>query len=233
MTNTNQSPQHDIQQLTTIIERIHRKTYQDYLRCFETFLDVSLEAINRMLLLDLSWKPELGDFEKARDEFAEGFAILLAQIHPDYTYQDIVGGAYMNLGTSSKGFGQFFTPWNVARMMAEITLSQPDLSRYTPERPMTICDPSCGSGVMLLAAASCLPRSFIDEGRVAFYGMDVDRTCISMAQLNVRLYGLNVPGGFVKPTQDLTPQELDRLPEPHKSSVQQTLFDLREQDKAA
>ncbi len=46
--------------------------------------------------------------------------------------------------------------------------------------------------------------------------------------------GVNRPSrGFVKPTQDLTPKKIERLPEPYKTGVQQTLFDLEKVKKAA
>lgn len=57
--------------------------------------------------------------------------------------------------------------------------------------PVTVCDPSCGSGVMFLAAASTMPAWMTQMGLVQFYGMDIDQTCVTMCQINVMLYGLN------------------------------------------
>lgn len=219
----------DTKRLVRQIEAIGSRTGHSRWESFSTFLAVSLEATKRLQAEDYHWSPELGDYEKARESFYKGFAVLLEQIHGRITYQDVIGNAYMALGVSDgKHFGQYFTPWPVARMMAQITIGTPDLSAYTQQRPMTICDPACGSGVMLLAGAAVLPRSFIDEGRAVFYGCDIDATCVKMAQLNVNLYGLAHPAGFLKPTQELTPQELGRFPEPYQEQVQQTLFDLAE-----
>lgn len=57
--------------------------------------------------------------------------------------------------------------------------------------PVTVHDPSCGSGVMFLAAASEIPRWMLDWGFVRFYGQDIDQTCVQMAKVNMMLYGLN------------------------------------------
>lgn len=59
-----------------------------------------------------------------------------------------------------------------------------------------VSDPACGSGIMFLAQAAELPWWQVKMGMVQFYGMDIDRTCVQMATLNSRLYGLN---GFYAP----------------------------------
>jgi type I restriction-modification system DNA methylase subunit len=224
----------DVKKLLKLLESIGNKTSQGSWACFNQLLDVSLEATKRAKVFDISWQPDMGDFANARQEFIEAYAVFLSDVYPQETYQDIIGTVYMELGVADKKhFGQFFTPWNVARMMAQMVIAQPDLNKYTPQRPMTICDPCCGSGIMLLAAASVLPRDFIDEGRVVFYGIDIDPVCVKMAQLNASLYGLDHPLGFVKPTGEVTQEEVNRLPEPYKQQVQQTLFELDELKKAA
>lgn len=58
-------------------------------------------------------------------------------------------------------------------------------------KPVTVCDPCVGSGVMLLAASACFPRWMIELGLVQFYGQDIDAGCVKMCQINVMLYGLN------------------------------------------
>ena len=62
---------------------------------------------------------------------------------------------------------------------------------YAHLRPITVCDPACGSGVTLLAFAAACPRWALDYNVVRFFGQDVDRTCVKMARANMMLYGLN------------------------------------------
>lgn len=79
-------------------------------------------------------------------------------------------------------------------------------------QPLTICDPCCGSGVMFLAAAETFERWMLDWGLVQFYGMDIDRTCVMMAQVNLMIYGLN--GFSLKCALELSQAELQAVPEP-------------------
>lgn len=88
--------------------------------------------------------------------------------------------------------------------------------------PIRVCDPACGSGGMLLAAASCCPRWLLDYNLVRFWGMDIDQRCVKMAQINMMLYGLN--GYSVKCALALTPGELDVTPEPWREMYQKAQF---------
>ena len=97
----------------------------------------------------------------------------------------------MEFGHPVKHGGQFFTPWPIARIMAEVTLRDIDTLLESKAGPIEIYDPCCGSGVMLLAAASCCPRWAIECGKVKFYGNDIDENCVKMARANMMLYGLN------------------------------------------
>ena len=57
--------------------------------------------------------------------------------------------------------------------------------------PITVNDPTCGSGNMLLAASGQFPRFAVRLGLVQFYGTDIAYVCYQMARLNEMGYGLN------------------------------------------
>lgn len=89
-----------------------------------------------------------------------------------------------------------------AMLMAGLTISDPQeafswsIARVIPPamehyEPITLSDPSCGSGIMFLSHASTLPWWMVQLGLVQYYGMDIDRLCVQMAQINTMLYGLN------------------------------------------
>lgn len=57
-------------------------------------------------------------------------------------------------------------------------------------KPVTMAEPSCGSGIMILAAARQFPLWAHRFGLVQFHLNDLDRTCAGMAHCNMLLNGL-------------------------------------------
>jgi 2-polyprenyl-3-methyl-5-hydroxy-6-metoxy-1,4-benzoquinol methylase len=91
-------------------------------------------------------------------------------------FNDPIGELYMQ--AISNGFnGQYFTPTPVCQMISSITIGEGLTNKET------ICDPACGSGRMLLAAAKVNRHS-------RFYGADLDITCCKMALVNMLLNSL-------------------------------------------
>ena len=76
--------------------------------------------------------------------------------------------------------------------------------------------PTLRSGVMLLAGARQFPAWAAQAGLVQLYGMDIDQTCVTMAQVNMMLYGLN--GAGLHSALTATPRQLASLPEPFQQA---------------
>lgn len=97
------------------------------------------------------------------------------------THLDHLGALYCTLQSNKtiQMKGQFITPYNVSKMIAQMTLNE-------TEKAVTVLDPACGTGSMLLAAHETSPNSIL-------FGVDIDlravRTCITnFAIRNIKGY---------------------------------------------
>ena len=96
---------------------------------------------------------------------------------------DILGDAYEFLmrhfaTESGKSKGQFYTPAEVSRIMAQVL----DLRNATTTAKTTIYDPTCGSGSLLLKVG--------DEAKakVTLYGQEKDSATSNLARMNMILH---------------------------------------------
>lgn len=103
--------------------------------------------------------------------------------------QDFLGKIYMNLNLGNHWKGQFFTPYNVCKMMAQMTVGNVD--RQIEEHGyISICDPACGAGATLIATANILKGSKYNfQNHVLFVGQDVDRVVSQMCYIQLSLLG--------------------------------------------
>ena len=96
---------------------------------------------------------------------------------------DLLGDAYEYLmrhfaTESGKKNGQFYTPAEVSRIMAQVIGIGPDT-----RQDCTIYDPTCGSGSLLLKAADEAPRG------LTIYGQEMDNSTWGLARMNMILHG--------------------------------------------
>jgi type I restriction-modification system DNA methylase subunit len=176
------------QELARIVDKVTARGHNHH-QVLDDFLDLSCSAL---LADDETHERVRRAYSREElDLISRGLGVVL--IEASYGYHDIIGPAYEELGSRHRraGLGQFFTPWDVALMMAEMVLGDP---QPKPDgTPITILDPACGAGVMLLAAADVIERqapAMLAHGQVALYGQDLDPTCCKMARLNLLSHGL-------------------------------------------
>ena len=96
---------------------------------------------------------------------------------------DLLGDAYEYLmrhfaTESGKSKGQFYTPAEVSRILAQVVGIGPDT-----KPSQTIYDPTCGSGSLLLKAADEAPRG------ITIYGQEMDVATWALARMNMILHG--------------------------------------------
>lgn len=148
---------------------------QDYATVFSDFLEYAL--------LMLRWDKKADDFRELERrwtkpddhrKFAEMLDMFsIAADNDGEGFYDVLGDLFMDLVSHGRN-GQFFTPTPVCEMMAAINLGD------APQDGQTVCDPTCGSGRTLLAAAK-------RNRKMIFYGADIDLNCCRMTVLNMLL----------------------------------------------
>ena len=102
---------------------------------------------------------------------------------------DILGDAYEFLmrhfaTESGKSKGQFYTPAEVSRVVAKVLQLRPE--EIGPD--VTVFDPACGSGSLLLKVADEADR------KVSIYGQENDVATATLARMNVVLH--DMPGAL-------------------------------------
>ena len=119
---------------------------------------------------------------------------------------DILGGIYHELNLNNEWNGQYFTPDDVCRLMAQITLPSDELSAN--DGPITINEPTCGSGTMVIGAIWAMQRKEFDYRHNTFFvAQDIDIRCVWMAYIQLSLYGIPA---MVIHGNTLTMEEWDR-----------------------
>jgi type I restriction enzyme M protein len=131
-----------------------------------TKLGSGKEMVDRLTNLIAIFQNKALDFSKTR---AEG--------------DDILGDAYGYLmrhfaTESGKSKGQFYTPAEVSRIMAQIIgIHEADVTNKT-----TVYDPTCGSGSLLLKVADQA------TAKVTLYGQEKDSATAGLARMNMILH---------------------------------------------
>lgn len=103
--------------------------------------------------------------------------------------QDFLGKMYMNLKLGNHWKGQFFTPYCICKMMSQITVGKVD-RQIEKQGYISVCDPACGAGATLIAAANTMKGSKYNfQNHVLFVGQDVDRVVAQMCYIQLSLLG--------------------------------------------
>lgn len=102
--------------------------------------------------------------------------------------QDFLGDLFMALELGSHWKGQFFTPYDVCRCMAEIEI--PGAKKEVEKKGwIGVNDPACGAGALLIAARNVFVREGIGSDQALFVAQDIDRVAGLMCYIQLSLLG--------------------------------------------
>jgi type I restriction-modification system DNA methylase subunit len=169
-----------------ILERIsHRHDTRRVFDAFTRFAACAIAALTR----EAEYLEEVKRWQKPELElFAEALGALVSEMETK-PFEDVIGSYYMEFALSSKGQqwgGEYHTPKPICQMMAKMTLG--DMESLPAEGPITVCEPACGAGAMILSVGeACSPEV---RRRLRVTAIDINRTACDMAFINTTLWGI-------------------------------------------
>ncbi|MFD2024163.1 N-6 DNA methylase [Promicromonospora aerolata] len=141
------------------------------------------EREDRYLSVAATYTPE------EMDRFATALALLAQELQSGLS--DVLGTLYMSLDLGNERLGQFFTPYEVSVLAARMTAG--DLVERLQEQAfVTVSEPTCGSGGMVVATAEALSDAGINYQRsMHVTAQDIDITAVHMTYVQLAL--LHIP----------------------------------------
>jgi type I restriction enzyme M protein len=104
----------------------------------------------------------------------------------NFEFPDLLGAAYEYLikgfaDSAGKKGGEFYTPSQVVRLLVHI---------IKPQANMTVYDPTCGSGGMLIQSKQYLEETGQNTRNIALYGQDNNGTVWAICKMNMILHNI-------------------------------------------
>lgn len=110
----------------------------------------------------------------------------------EFERKDVLGELYMTLDLGNEHTGQYFTPHDVNRLNADLTITRASLDQLITEKGFaTAHEPTVGAGGMLIAISERV-RSLGHNPQRCLHvtGIDLDITCVHMSVLQLALLGI-------------------------------------------
>lgn len=180
--------------------RLFRQTarYHSRSKVFEDFIHCAAIAIHNSVRfsqkLEARYLDIIAGYEK---EDAVHLAQLLSHVvlGLDDHQGDFLGQVFMGLELGDKYRGQFFTPFSIATCMAKLQFA--DVPARLEKQPfITVYEPACGAGCMLLAVASEMREmGYSPSQHLWVSAVDIDPLAANMAYIQLSL--CDIPGEVV------------------------------------
>lgn len=127
-------------------------------------------------------------------EEAEGMAqgLALVTLGLEVGMSDFLGSLFMALELGDAWKGQFFTPYEISRLMASMTMGDKGGPEIQERGFVTVSDPCIGGGAMVIAAAHALLDQGINYQQCMHaVACDIDIVAVHMAYIQCSL--LHIP----------------------------------------
>jgi type I restriction-modification system DNA methylase subunit len=176
--------------------KLFRETarYHNRFQVFRDFVTMAAVALENAFLqcdeLENEYFQTIAGYEK---DDLNRMARLLALVTSglDAGMCDFLGSIFMELEISSKEMGQFFTPFSLSELIAGLVMGQrvQELADGAPY--ITLDEPTCGAGGMVIAAAKVLlDRGYNPQTQLLVQCTDLDPVAARMCYVQLSLLGI-------------------------------------------
>lgn len=159
------------------------------------FLYMSATALANLVKTS-EWRTREDNYMMIRDKYSvehqRFFGELLALTFlalEENPHQDFLGVLYHKLKLEQQQKGQFFTPYNICELMSEINFAGSEAKEIIAKQGyISVSDPACGAGAMLIAFANVSKEYGIDyQDQLLMIAQDIDRTAALMCYIQLSL----------------------------------------------
>lgn len=132
-------------------------------------------------------KDELPEFSKMLYYLTEALSCSM---------DDVLGEVFMEMDLGSKWHGQFFTPYEICRLMASLNVGDELKAMIARRGFVTANEPACGGGAMMIAMAEEMQAAGINYQQCLHVtAQDLDLKAVHMAYIQLSL--LHIPAVVV------------------------------------
>ena len=182
------------QQIVTTIKQIsgeysEETIFSDWVRCMALAYQNSCYLIHNKL-----WEKREELYLQTMNKYNSENQRKICEMHALLTLlmemeiSDYLGQIYMEADCGSKATGQFFTPFHISVMAAEIAVPK-DVSE---EKKYVMNEPSAGGGGMILAAAKVIRQRGLNyQNCMKVTAQDLDWRSVYMTYVQLCMLGIN------------------------------------------
>ncbi len=178
-----------LSKFSLLCQRRHNwRAWSDFIELVAISIANSLEHGNVMVEREKRYQQIIqGYTPKEQPIFSDLLQIMVDALEHD-PEQDFLGAQFMLLELGNHWKGQYFTPYSLCKLMAQINL---DGTQQVMESRgwISINDCCCGAGAMLIAARNALVHRSLGHKDALFVAQDIDRTAGLMCYIQLSLLG--------------------------------------------
>lgn len=188
------------------IRRLFESIYdRDFYTVIADFFEMSAISIRNAVCIGKSRAAYETRYENTRKKYSDeqfhtftrALGLLMQDINLSIENGDLsdwCGELFMESGTNNAKMGQFFTPYSVSKLTAQISVREEDITKKlngNPDGVFTIYEPTCGAGGLIIAAIEKLMHLKINYAHNVFVDCgDIDGRCVCMTYLVLSVLGV-------------------------------------------